>query len=310
MEERFRLRRPAASGRRRAARGETGNGARHSTGRTARLPRCRRCRLWPDDGSWAGFQLARPSGGGGLPHSAAPVGEQQQVRPAASRHQDLTEPAQRCFLAGLAGLAQCLDDAWKSKKSSRTRGLSARSGRSRQRNMRTPRLSKTPPSVYACRPNSPPLAPTSAPVSSSGGKNPGNADEAVTAIGTVARPTWMRSMRNGVPRLPAHHQQAVAVERAQASLAQVGGEDVQLRPLGQLEQAGVAVEILLVVVFQQPRSRQLAVRAAQQPARPAQREAQGKAPGDPIADIEADEARAARTPRRRTRWPSRCSGPS
>ena len=87
-------------------------------------------------------------------------------------------------------------NAWKSKKSSCDRGLSVRSGRSRQRNMRTPRLSKTPPSVYACRPNSPALAPTSAPVSSRGGKNPGKADEAVTAIGTVARPMWIRSMRN------------------------------------------------------------------------------------------------------------------
>ena len=65
--------------------------------------------------------------------------------------------------------------------------------------MRTPRLSKTPPSVYACRPNSPSPAPTSAPVSSRGGKNPGKADEAVTAIGTVARPVRMRSMRNLLP---------------------------------------------------------------------------------------------------------------
>ena len=71
----------------------------------------------------------------------------------------------------------------------RLNAASARRGRSKQRNMRTPRLSKTPPSVYACRPNSPLLAPTSAPVNSMGGKKPGNADDAVTAIGTVAKPT-------------------------------------------------------------------------------------------------------------------------
>ena len=66
--------------------------------------------------------------------------------------------------------------------------------------MRTPRLSKTPPSVYACRPNSPALlAPTSAPVSSSGGKNPGKADEAVTAIATVASPTCVWSRRIPFP---------------------------------------------------------------------------------------------------------------
>jgi hypothetical protein len=57
-------------------------------------------------------------------------------------------------------------------------------------------LSKTPPSVYACRPNSPLLRPTSVPVSSSGGKNPGKADEAVTAIARVASPMCRRSMRN------------------------------------------------------------------------------------------------------------------
>ena len=99
----------------------------------------------------------------------------------------------------------------------------------------------------------------------------------------------MRSMRTACSGLPAHHQQAVPVERTEASLAQVGGEDVQYRAFRQLEQAGVSVEVLLVVVFQQPRRRQLAIREPQQPARPEQGEAQGKAAGNPIADIEAHE---------------------
>src|SRR5438046_3355486 len=83
------------------------------------------------------------------------------------------------------------------------------------------RLSKTPPSVYACLPNSPALAPTSAPVSSSGGKNPGNAEEAATAIGTVASPLGMWSRRNLCPpcrrimskpsRLNEHRQPQVSV---------------------------------------------------------------------------------------------------
>ena len=58
-----------------------------------------------------------------------------------------------------------------------------------------------------------------------------------------------------VSRLPAHHQQAVPVKRAQAALAQVGGEDVQFRLFGQLEQAGIPVEKPLVVEFQQPGER-------------------------------------------------------
>src|SRR5262249_56232267 len=100
----------------------------------------------------------------------------------------------------LLGSSSASTVAFNSTKSSRQRGLSARSDRPRQWNMRTPRLSNTPPSVNACRPNAPALAPTSAPVSSSGGKKPGGADEAVTALAPVARPAGGRATR--VPRSP------------------------------------------------------------------------------------------------------------
>ena len=62
-------------------------------------------------------------------------------------------------------------------------------------------------------------------------------------------------MRKELPRLPADDQQPVAVERAQAAFADIGGEQVQLRFFGQLEKAGVPVEIALVVVFQQAGAR-------------------------------------------------------
>ena len=60
-----------------------------------------------------------------------------------------------------------------------------------------------------------------------------------------------------------------------------------MRAFRQLEQAGVAIEILLIVIFQQPGSRQLAIREPQKPAGPAQGQSQGKTPEDPIADVEA-----------------------
>ena len=86
-----------------------------------------------------------------------------------------------------------------------------------------------------------------------------------------------------------HHPQAVAVERAKASFAEVGGEDVQLRPLRQLEQALVAIKECLVLVFQPAGSRQLTVRQTQQPTRPTQEQPQRKPPHDAIADVQTDE---------------------
>jgi hypothetical protein len=96
---------------------------------------------------------------------------------------------------------------------------------------------------------------------------------------------------NPASRLPAHHVQAVPVEGAQAPLAQVGGEDVQLRLLGQLEQAGISVKKLFIVVFQQPGARQLPIRASQKAAQPAQRHGQGKPANDAVADIEPHEGK-------------------
>src|SRR6516165_7500172 len=86
-----------------------------------------------------------------------------------------------------------------------------------------------------------------------------------------------------------HHHQAAAVERTETSLTQVGSEDVQFRPYRQLEQTGVSIEILLVVVFQEPSSRQFAIGKPQEPAWPVQEEAQRKATDNPIADIETQE---------------------
>ena len=106
--------------------------------------------------------------------------------------------------------------------------------------MRMPRLSKTPPSVYACLPNSPALAPTSAPVSSSGGKNPGNAEEAATAIGTVASPLGMWSRRNLCPpcrrimskpsRLNEHRQPSVRLVARMCSCGDSGSSNRPVSP--------------------------------------------------------------------------------
>jgi hypothetical protein len=83
--------------------------------------------------------------------------------------------------------------------------------------------------------------------------------------------------------------QAVATERAEATLVQIGGQDVQFRPFGKLEEAGVAKEILLIVVFQHARARQFSIGQPQKPERPLDGEAQGIATENPIADIEFDE---------------------
>ena len=65
--------------------------------------------------------------------------------------------------------------------------------RSMNRKARMPRLSKTPPSVNVCVEKAASLAPMSAARTVIGGKNPGKADDAATASGTVARPAWIRS---------------------------------------------------------------------------------------------------------------------
>ena len=91
------------------------------------------------------------------------------------------------------------------------------------------------------------------------------------------------------PRLPPHHDQAVSAERREATLAQVGGEDVQHGPLGKLEQAGIAVEGFLVVVLEQSGAGEPAVRIAQQPPRPAEGHREGKAAHDPVAHVHPHE---------------------
>ena len=73
--------------------------------------------------------------------------------------------------------------------------------------------------------NQPTLAPTSAPVNSSGGKNAGKAEEAATAMGTVASPIGVWSM----PKRACFRRtvnKPSRVNGAQRPLAQVGGEDV------------------------------------------------------------------------------------
>src|SRR6266550_3307509 len=91
----------------------------------------------------------------------------------------------------------------------------------------------------------------------------------------------------GVP--PAHHQEAIAVERAQGTLTQVGRENVQLRLLGQLEEARIAVQILFVVVLQEARASQPAVREAEHSSQPTHGETQRKTANDSTAHIERHE---------------------
>ena len=79
--------------------------------------------------------------------------------------------------------------------------MSAKIDRSAQRNIRMPRLSKTP--SIRIRPPAEladVLAPTSVPVNSSGGvRTQGKAEEAATASGTVASPIGVWSIRNVFP---------------------------------------------------------------------------------------------------------------
>ena len=77
---------------------------------------------------------------------------------------------------------------------------------------------------------------------------------------------------NATPALPAHHEQAVAVKRAETALAQVRGEDVQRGLLRQLEKAGLAVQVFFVVILEQPGPCQFPVRQPQGPACPAHRD--------------------------------------
>jgi hypothetical protein len=69
---------------------------------------------------------------------------------------------------------------------------------------------------------------------------------------------------------------------------------VQLRRFRQLEQALVAIEVFLILAFQQPGSRQLTIRQPQQSTRPTQEQAQGKSPQDAITDVQPDKVKQLR----------------
>src|SRR3982751_446524 len=86
-----------------------------------------------------------------------------------------------------------------------------------------------------------------------------------------------------------HDQQPVAVERAEATLAQVGREDMESRLFGQLEEARFAKEEFLVVVLEESWPCELAVREAGQSAHPSHGETQRETAKDAIAHIERDE---------------------
>src|SRR5262249_42525661 len=64
---------------------------------------------------------------------------------------------------------------------------------------------------------------------------------------------------------------------------------MQLRALGQFEEARVSVKVFLVMELEQAGSSQLAIRSSEHAAQPTQRDHEGKAPGDPITDVEIHE---------------------
>src|SRR5258708_20736683 len=66
---------------------------------------------------------------------------------------------------------------------------------------------------------------------------------------------------------------------------------MQLRLFRQVEQAGVAVEEFLVVVFTHAGGRELARGPPYEPERPAQRKREGKTANDPIANVHAHEGK-------------------
>ncbi|KAJ3047227.1 hypothetical protein HK102_012974, partial [Quaeritorhiza haematococci] len=81
-----------------------------------------------------------------------------------------------------------------------------------------------------------------------------------------------------------------AGERGDAALAQVRGQDVQLGLVGQFVEAGVAVEVLLVMVFQHAGPGVAAVDGpARQPSRGRGQDGERIAADDPIADVHPDE---------------------
>ena len=145
------------------------------------------------------FNLPRPADGGGLP------GQPAHARAASNRSGRLRQPP------GSARAGEAAFPRWTCRPAARPRRPPGNRGSHRgtggcppgaavpgsgtcgRRGCRRRRRRCTPAGRTRRRRRRRP------PVSSSGGKKPGKADEAVTAIGTVASPTWMRSMRTVCP---------------------------------------------------------------------------------------------------------------
>ena len=85
-------------------------------------------------------------------------------------------------------------------------------------------------------------------------------------------------------------QQSVAVERTEATLAEVGRHDVQLRSAGQFVERRIAIQITLVMLLQQTGSRQAAPRPhACESHQRIGRTRQRKPAHDPIPHVKLDE---------------------
>src|SRR5688572_7774985 len=84
------------------------------------------------------------------------------------------------------------------------------------------------------------------------------------------------------------HEQSAAVERTQTTLAQVRRQHVELRTFGQLEETDIAVEMFLVVAFQQTCAGQLATRFSNEPTQTSQGRAEQETAEDPVSNVELD----------------------
>ena len=182
--------------------------------------------------SRSGQDFSRPGPGDSLgprPARRAGVGEHGLVQSPPLDHQDLREPAQWCFLAGLAGLPQRLDERLEVEEVISRQGAlgqerpfqaaehaDAEVVEDAAVGVRLPAELAVAGADVRARQLQGREEPGEGRRGGDGHRHRGQADvDAVDA--------------ERVARLPAHHQQAVPVERAQAALAQVGGEEVQLR---------------------------------------------------------------------------------
>src|SRR5262249_60366299 len=112
----------------------------------------------------------------------------------------------------------------------------------------------------------------------------GSADDSGDAGHLTGDPFEFRCARVGALL----DEESIAVERGEATVADVGGEDVQTRPLGELVETAIAVEKLLVVAFQHSIGGQTSTPPGNPVGKEAEAGEQRGTPGDVGSHVEPD----------------------